>query len=343
MCIGGGGYRRDKRIGRGAYCVRVPRPTTPSPSGSPEHHGLRPPAPVVTVGIPAYNRPATLARAIRSALAQEHRAIEVVVSDDASPDPKVARVANELAAADPRVTFTRQRVNLGHAANYQWVLDAAEGEYFMWLADDDWIDPGYVARCLATFRVDPAATMVCGLARYYRDGEEIGDERAIELTSAQPAARVARYFAQVSMNGPLFSVMRTAAAREVGFPEMLGGDWLLVAAMAARGTVRTLSDVHVHRSAIGIGADARGLAEGFGLSGFGAANHHLVLAVRYARAILAGPPYFGPLLPVTRPLVAAATVVSIVTRFTLAEWARRALGPRRAARIEAAVSARLRS
>ena len=56
---------------------------------------------------------------------------------------------NELATTDPRVRVLRQNRNLGHAGNYQVVLEAAEGEYFMWLADDDWLDPGYVARCLA--------------------------------------------------------------------------------------------------------------------------------------------------------------------------------------------------
>ena len=105
-------------------------------------------APLVSIGIPTYNRAASVERAIRSALAQDHRALEVVVSDDGSTDGTGAAV-RALAAADPRVRLISQPVNLGHARNFQAVLDAAAGEWFMWLSDDDWLDPAYVARCLA--------------------------------------------------------------------------------------------------------------------------------------------------------------------------------------------------
>jgi hypothetical protein len=276
-------------------------------------------------------------------MAQTHPRLEVLVSDDASSDPSVTQVAKELAAGDSRVRFTRQPRNLGHAANYQWVLDQAQGECFMWLADDDWIDPGYVSRCVAVLRADASAAMVCGVARYHADGVPVLDERPMDLLSSSAAARVVGYFSRVSMNGPLFSVMRTAELREIGFPDVIGGDWLLVGAMAARGRLRTLSDVNIHRSASGIGSDARGLAESFGLSGSAAARHHTVVAAALGRAILRGPPLFGRVTPASRPAVALAAMMSIFIRFTLADYIRTLLGPRLAARSEAFVSRLLRA
>ena len=300
-------------------------------------------APLVTIGIPAYNRPWELERAVSSALAQDHPALEILVSDDASPDPAVAAMGRRLAGEDSRVRFARQPVNLGHAGNYQWVLDQARSDYFMWLSDDDWIDPGYVSRCLAILLEDATTVLACGLARYYREGAFVVDERPIELDSPRAGVRLVRYFGRVSMNGPLFGVARRGDLAAVGFPPVVGGDWLLVAELAARGRVRTLRDVRIHRSITGLGADPSALARSFGLDGARATHHHLLVAVSVARRILAGDGGFGALRPALRPLVAAVVAAEIVLRFTVGGLARRLLGGRLAGTLERRVSSWLRA
>ena len=145
--------------------------------------------PLVTVGIPTYNRAETAERAVRSVLAQDHPAIDVVVSDDASGDDTLA-VLERLASEDPRVRYLRQPVNLGHARNFQALLDAARGEYFMWLSDDDRIDPDYVSRCLAALSSEPGLVLVAGLARYHSGDAHVIDERPTDLLSRRPGARV---------------------------------------------------------------------------------------------------------------------------------------------------------
>ena len=81
------------------------------------------------------------------------------------------------------------------------------------------------------------------------------DERAIDLTDRRPEARLVRYFARVSLNGPVFGVVACEDLVPIGFPPVIGGDWMLVAALAAKGRVRTLQDVHIHRSLSGLGSD----------------------------------------------------------------------------------------
>ena len=271
--------------------------------------------PRLSVGIPAYDRPAELERAARSALAQDVGDLEVIVSDDASPDPEVARVGERLAREDPRVRFTRQPRNLGHAGNYRWVLEAARGEHFMWLSDDDWLDPAYARRCLEALDAGPGLVLVAGLARYYRDGEHVVDERPIDLTSARPAERVVRYFWRVNMNGPLFGVARREDLLETPFREVVGGDWLLVAAMAARGGVRTLPDVHLHRSMSGLGADGQQLARSFGLEGLRARQHHFLVAREVARAVGWRDPAYAAIAPPARLAAALLSAVAVVVRF----------------------------
>jgi glycosyltransferase involved in cell wall biosynthesis len=296
--------------------------------------------PLVTIGIPTYNRSASLERAIGSALAQDHRALEVVVSDDASRDGTAATV-RDLARHDARLRLIVQPVNLGHARNFQAVLEAARGEYFMWLSDDDRLDPGYVSRCLATLRAE-GAVLVCGLARYHAAGRDPVDERPTDLMSPRGGARVLAYFARVNVNGALFGVVRRRDLFEVGFADSVGGDWRLVSALAARGRIRTRRDVHIHRSLEGLSSDAQRLARSFGMTGARARHHHVVLAWRLAREILRGGSAYGRLPVTARVTVAPLVALLIIARFPGVNAVRRALDRRGLDAVEPQVTAWVR-
>jgi glycosyltransferase involved in cell wall biosynthesis len=299
--------------------------------------------PLVTVGIPTYNRPAELGRAARSVLAQDYAPLEVLISDNGSSDAEVRQVGERLAAEDPRVRYVRHDVNRGHEFNFQWLLDSARGAYFMWLSDDDWLDPTYVRRCVEELRADPEAMLVCGAGRYHRDGEHVLDERAIDLTDRQPALRLVRYFARVSLNGPVFGVVARDDLMPIGFPPVIGGDWMLVAALAAQGRVRTLADVHIHRSMAGLGSDPARLTGDFGLKGLVARQSHAFVAAAIARQIASGAPPYRSMGRVTRLGVAGAAAALILARFTAADAVRRLLGPRRSAALERRISGWLRA
>jgi hypothetical protein len=271
------------------------------------------PGPLVTIGIPTYNRSDRVLRAVHSALAQDHGALEVVVSDDASTDSTETGM-RELAAREPRLRYLRQQRNLGHAGNFQAVLDAARGEYFMWLSDDDWIDVTYVSSCLAVLSAEPGTSLVAGLARYYSEGRHVIDERPMELRSARPGARVLRYLARVNTNGVLFGVARRADLQRLSFREEVGGDWLLVSGLAAAGRVHTLPGVHIHRSIHGLSSDRQQLAESLGMSGRLARHHHFAVAGGFAREIVSAPAYEALSRP-HRALVAALAAALIVVRF----------------------------
>ena len=297
-------------------------------------------APLVTIGIPTYNRSASLEHAIGSALAQDYGALEVVVSDDASRDDTAAMVRG-LARDDARLRLVVQPVNLGHARNFQAVLEASRGEYFMWLSDDDRLEPGYVSRCVEMLR-DDGAVLVCGLARYHAAGRYAVDERPTDLLSLRSAVRVLAYFARVNVNGALFGVARRRDLLEVGFVDSVGGDWRLVSALAARGRIRTRRDVHIHRSLEGLSSDAERLARSFGMTGPRARHHHVVLAWRLAREILIGGPAYGRLPLTARVTVAPLVALLIVARFPGVNGVRRALDGLGLATVEPRVTAWIR-
>jgi len=92
-----------------------------------------------SVIMPAYNAAKTLQQAVGSALRQTDPRLEVLVIDDASADATAA-IAEDLAAADPRVRLLRQPSNRGPAAARNRGLAAAQGTWIALLdADDEFV------------------------------------------------------------------------------------------------------------------------------------------------------------------------------------------------------------
>jgi glycosyltransferase involved in cell wall biosynthesis len=88
--------------------------------------------PHVTIGIPTFNRCDMLEFALRSACDQDYPDLKIIVSDNASHDG-----TRKTVERFPGVTYVRQPKNIGSSANMQWLLDQADSELFLWLADDD--------------------------------------------------------------------------------------------------------------------------------------------------------------------------------------------------------------
>ena len=102
----------------------------------------------VSIGMPAYNRAPTLARAIESVLGQTLTDLELIISDNASTDDTEA-ICRRYAAADSRIRYTRHRGGIGGFPNFRFVLDAARAPYFMWLPPDDYALPRLLERAVA--------------------------------------------------------------------------------------------------------------------------------------------------------------------------------------------------
>ena len=96
---------------------------------------------VITVGLASYNRPALLSRAIQSIKNQAYTNLEILISDNGSSELEVIEIIKNFAVEDSRVKFTLHPTNKGAFFNFRFLLEQATGEYFIWLADDDyWSD-----------------------------------------------------------------------------------------------------------------------------------------------------------------------------------------------------------
>lgn len=99
--------------------------------------------PLVSIGIPTYNRRQLVMRAVKSALSQTYANMEIIVSDDASTDDTIQYLST---IQDERLVILRQTENGGIAANFNACLNAATGELFLNLNDDDWLEPTAVEK-----------------------------------------------------------------------------------------------------------------------------------------------------------------------------------------------------
>ena len=102
--------------------------------------------PLVSIGIPTYNRANSyLKHALRSAVNQTYKNIEIIVSDNCSPDNTEA-VVKEF--NDPRIRYYKQKENIGSLNNSNFCLEQSQGTYFLMLFDDDLIDNDFVSTCM---------------------------------------------------------------------------------------------------------------------------------------------------------------------------------------------------
>lgn len=92
--------------------------------------------PVVSIGMPVYNGEKFIREALDSLLAQTFTDFELIISDNASTDATES-ICRDYAEEDSRIRYIRQQENLGALPNFQFVLNEAFGEYFMWAACDD--------------------------------------------------------------------------------------------------------------------------------------------------------------------------------------------------------------
>ncbi|KAB8314575.1 glycosyltransferase family 2 protein [Tolypothrix campylonemoides VB511288] len=112
--------------------------------------------PLVSVIIPTYNRPDYLKQAITSAVKQTYRNIEIIVSDNCSPESPQALVES---FGDSRIRFFRQAKNVGMFANQMNAFKMAQGKYVASLHDDDMWNEDFLEKLVPPLEENPNAIL----------------------------------------------------------------------------------------------------------------------------------------------------------------------------------------
>jgi glycosyltransferase involved in cell wall biosynthesis len=207
--------------------------------------------PAISVGMPVYNGEPHLAAAIEAVLAQTDPDFELLISDNASTDG-TADIARDYADRDARITYLRQPVNVGAAANYNLLFHAARAPLFRWFNADDLMEPTLHAHCRAALEAEPRAVLVSGQTRIIdAEGVVIEDyDDRLDLRQPRAVDRFARFFEVVGLTNVIYGLMRREALARtslMGDGRLPAADTRMMAELVLQGWFVSLPEVLFYR------------------------------------------------------------------------------------------------
>lgn len=195
----------------------------------------------LSVVMPNYNHAKWLPRAVNALIEQSKPPDEIIIIDDASTDNSVS-VIKTLSNGNPSIRLMRHEVNLGAVAAMTTGLTAAQGEFVLFSAADDFVLPGLLERAITALREHPPAALFCA-------GAVVIDPKAniLDFRPFTEPAQIARYvspeevrklilFSDNWIIGPTVVYRRDRLLATGGFDAALGSfcDGIVVRNLALR-------------------------------------------------------------------------------------------------------------
>jgi glycosyltransferase involved in cell wall biosynthesis len=162
------------------------------------HHSQDANQPLVTVVLPTLNRPAYLEEALRSAVQQSYRNLEILVRDNAS-DRSTGEVVRSF--KDERIHYLRHPENIGMTANLLGGFRAARGKYVTTLHDDDFWQPEFLQEMVAVLEANPELVVAFSDHYIVNEAGEI-DQRATDKNTT--------YFGRASLTPGIHKPLRNS-------------------------------------------------------------------------------------------------------------------------------------
>ncbi|MBR0024606.1 MAG: glycosyltransferase family 2 protein [Muribaculaceae bacterium] len=102
--------------------------------------------PLVSILVPVYNVESFLPDCLRSITNQTYSNLQIVVIDDGSQDCSW-EIMTDFANKDSRIEIYQQK-NQGVAATRNHLLEKANGDYYLFVDSDDWLESEAISYCL---------------------------------------------------------------------------------------------------------------------------------------------------------------------------------------------------
>jgi len=170
--------------------------------------------PLVTIGIPTYNRADSyLINAIHSAVNQTYSNIEIIISDNASTDNTETIVKG---FCDPWIRYFKQSSNIGGPNNVDFCVEQARGDYFILLHDDDLIDSDFIETCMKAVNYDTNIGLIrTGMRRIDSQGRVVGESQNL-VGGLSTADFFLGYFSGKTPMHLCSTLFNTKRLREIG-------------------------------------------------------------------------------------------------------------------------------
>lgn len=176
--------------------------------------------PRVTIGLPVYNGADYLAEALDSLLGQSYGDFEIIISDNNSDD-KTGLICRDYQEVDKRIKYIHHHKSIGGIENFQFVLNEARGNYFMWAAHDDLWDKDYLATLVPSLEKETKSVLACCKIVGIDEGNNViwNCPWTFSLPSSVRLVRLIKYICQDDYHRKpvlIYGLMRTSAIKVAG-------------------------------------------------------------------------------------------------------------------------------
>jgi glycosyltransferase involved in cell wall biosynthesis len=249
--------------------------------------------PKVSIGLPTYNGGRKILKAITSVFNQDYDNLEIIISDNCSIDHDTEEICSGLSQRHPDVVkYYRQPINRGVVANYQFVLEKATGDYFLWIADDDTLAHGILKKYVDFLTANPDYSLVSGQVKYWKGSKLVLIEKDFNMEHSSPQLRVLNYYFKVTHGAMFYGLMNRRTAQSIPLRNRIGDDWHFVASIAFSGKIKNLEMHGYNKKFGGVSSTMKNYAKVIGASWFSAYFPHATIAIdALAEIVMLSPQY----------------------------------------------------
>lgn len=233
--------------------------------------------PLISIGLPTYNSYGKILKALQSIWDQKYPNLEVIISDNCSTD-NTKELFTTIIHDHPQTIYFRQTANIGLVQNFEFVLRQSKGEYFMWIADDDKLEPDILKKYVEFLMSHPEYSLVSGQIKYWRGDKAIFLENNFSMEDKHRDMRVLHYYYKVMYGAVFHGLMHRCAAEKIPLLNSIGNDFHFVASLAYAGKIKQFNYVGYHKQLNGASKNSANYAKAIGASWFSASFPRISIA-----------------------------------------------------------------
>lgn len=214
-------------------------------------------SPRVVLGMPAYNRPDALPRALETLLSQTFDEFAVVIVDD-KPSAEVRAVVDRYAALDGRLVYEPNSQRLGMIGNWRKAFERGRelypsSDYFAWVSDHDMWHPRWLEALVETLDRHPRGVLAYPLMQRVYERHRRSVTRRFETRgTASPVRRLRTAQKGMAAGNCVYGLFRASALERAGvFRPVLAPDRQVIVECLALGECLQVPEILWYREVAG--------------------------------------------------------------------------------------------
>ena len=198
--------------------------------------------PLVSIGMPIYNEGRFIKESLDSLVNQDYINIELIVSDNCSTDNS-DKICKEYVEQHDWISYHRFSRNIGASGNSRYVLQEAQGKYFMWASGHDLWSEKFISESVKLLESHQEAAVVVATTNWIgEDGMPYARESG--WTDTRGMDIIARYFTVMWGNmHPVLGMIRRSYIMDYPPINVVGSDLILLSRLALEGDFLHVPDV----------------------------------------------------------------------------------------------------